>query len=109
MTSLSLEHFVAVRAALAQRTADAKFLALGRTSGASSLDSDEMHEDGEAEEVAPAVFHLNYENAAGEHSQRIVTIRRIERRGQGAMLHCFCHLRKAPRAFNTDRVLEVFD
>lgn len=25
------------------------------------------------------------------------------------MLHCLCHLRNAPRAFNTDRILEVFD
>lgn len=109
MTSLNLDHFVAVRTALAQRIADAKFLAKGRVNRAQNPDSEEMLSGGEAEEVAPAIFHLSYENAAGEYSERVVTVRRVERRGDQAMLHCFCHLRNAPRAFTTDRISEVFD
>ena len=60
-------------------------------------------------ETAPIVFHLVYEDAAGNVSQRIVTVRKIETGRSGPLLLCFCHLRQRARRFSLDRVLEVFD
>lgn len=105
----SLNGFVAVRAALAQRAADAKFLTKGRPNRGGAWDDDAMSGVAPGDNAAPAVFHLTYVDSKGEVSQRVVTIRRIEPREDHFRLHCLCHLRGAPRVFATDRIEEVYD
>ena len=110
MSMISLGEFAAVRAALGQRVADAKFLAKGRRNLASRDDSEGMVLASEAVDVLPAVFHLTYEDAGGLLSERVVTIRRIEKRGAGSFyLHGFCHLREAARCFAVERIAEGYD
>ena len=105
-----LDEFAAVKVALGQRVADAKFLAAGRANRAGANDSDAMMEVGTARvDLVPAVFHLTYEDTGGHLSERVVTVRRIERKLAGFYLHGFCHLRQAPRCFAVARVVECFD
>lgn len=105
-----LDEFATVKVALGQRVADAKFLAKGRGNRARADDSQDMNgRGGEAVDVVPAVFHLTYEDSGGQISERVVTVRRIERKLSGFYLHGFCHLRRAARCFAVDRVVECFD
>lgn len=105
-----LEEFATVKVALGQRVADAKFLARGRNNRAAGEDSEAMAARGaEVVDVVPAVFHLTYEDSGGQVSERVVTVRRIERKLSGFYLHGFCHLRRATRCFAVDRVVECFD
>jgi len=110
MSWLGLDHFVAVKAALGTQAAAARFLDVGgKRSAAQAEDSVEMADADEAADTAPIVFHLVYEDAAGNVSQRIVTVRKVEASRSGDTLLCFCHLRRRARRFALDRVLEVFD
>lgn len=110
MSWLGLDHFVAVKAALGAQAAATRFLEVGgRASTAHAEDSLEMPDADEAADTAPIVFHLVYEDAAGNLSQRIVTVRKVEASRAGHTLLCFCHLRRRARRFALDRVLEVFD
>lgn len=105
-----LGRFAAVRVALGQRVADAKFLSAGRRNRGEREDSEAMVGGGDTVDVVPAVFHLTYEDSGGFQSERVVTVRRIERRSSGAFfLHGVCHLRQAPRCFNVERIVECFD
>lgn len=110
MSWLGLDHFVAVKAALGTQAAAARFLDVGgKRSAAQADDSIEMADADDAADIAPIVFHLVYEDAAGNVSQRIVTVRKVEVSRAGHTLLCFCHLRHRARRFALDRVLEVFD
>lgn len=110
MSWLGLDHFVAVKAALGAQAAAARFLDVGgKTSAAQAEDSVEMADADDAVDTAPIVFHLVYEDTAGNVSQRIVTVRKVEASRAGHTLLCFCHLRRRARRFALDRVLEVFD
>ena len=110
MSWLGLDHFVAVKAALGAQAAATRFLDVGgKMSTAQAEDSVEMAEADEVADTAPVVFHLVYEDAAGNVSQRIVTVRKVEASRTGHTLLCFCHLRRRARRFALDRVLEVFD
>ncbi len=110
MSWVSLDHFVTVKAALATQAAATRFLNVGgKASAADTEDSVEMAGAADMAETAPIVFHLVYEDAAGNVSQRIVTVRKIETGRSGPLLLCFCHLRQRARRFSLDRVLEVFD
>jgi len=110
MSWVSLDHFVTVKAALGTQAAATRFLNIGgKASAADAEDSLEMAVAGTGAETAPIVFHLVYEDAAGNVSQRIVTVRKIETGRSGPMLLCFCHLRQRARRFSLDRVMEVFD
>ncbi len=110
MSWVSLDHFVTVKAALGTQAAATRFLNVGgKASTADAEDSVEMAVACDGAETAPIVFHLVYEDAAGNVSQRIVTVRKIETARSGPMLLCFCHLRLRARRFSLDRVLEVFD
>ena len=110
MSWLGLDHFVTVKAALGTRAAATRFLNVGgKASTALADDSVEMADATDAADTAPIVFHLVYEDAAGNVSQRIVTVRKIETSRSGPMLLCFCHLRQRARRFALDRVIEVFD
>lgn len=110
MSWVSLDHFVTVKATLATEAAATRFLNVGgKTSSASAEDGVEMVDAADMAETAPIVFHLVYEDATGNVSQRIVTVRKIETGRAGPTLLCFCHLRQRPRRFCLDRVLEVFD
>lgn len=110
MSWVGLDHFVAVKAALGSEAAAARFLDVGgKRSAAHAEDSGEMADADDAADTAPIVFHLVYEDAAGNVSQRIVTVRKVEASRAGHTLLCFCHLRRRARRFALDRVLEVFD
>lgn len=109
MSMISLMDFAAVRAALGQRVADAKFLAKGRRNLAGATDDDSMLATDEAVELVPSVFHLTYEDRHGYISERVVTVRRVERRSAGFFVHGLCHLRNEPRCFAVERVQEGFD
>ncbi|URI15961.1 transcriptional regulator [Brevundimonas albigilva] len=99
-----------VKAALGTQAAATRFLNVGgKASVAGTDDSAEMACATDMAETAPIVFHLVYEDAAGNVSQRIVTVRKIETGPSGPLLLCFCHLRQRARRFSLDRVLEVFD
>lgn len=104
-----LEEFAAVKVALAQRVADAKFLAKGRRNAGGAVDDDDMLATEAIVDTVPAVFHLTYEDRSRELSARVVTIRRIENRRGSYYLHGFCHMRRAPRCFAVDRIVECFD
>lgn len=109
MTNLALNEFAGVRAALGQRVADAKFLTKGRRNHRRGADSDALSASSDASDIIPCVFHLTYEDAGGFLSERVVTVRRIERRATGLYLHAFCHLALAPRCFVVERILEIYD
>lgn len=110
MSWVSLDHFVTVKAALGLEAAASRFLTIGgKTSVADFDDSADMAGATDVAETAPIVFHLVYEDAAGNVSQRIVTVRKIEPGRSGPLLLCFCHLRNRARRFALDRVIEVFD
>lgn len=109
MSMIELADFVAVRAALGQRVADAKFLAKGRKNAGPATDSEAVSASLGGVEVVAAVYHLTYEDAGGVVSERVVTVRRIERRGGRLYLHVLCHLRHAPRCFAVERVLDGYD
>lgn len=56
------------------------------------------------------VVGIAYRDAAGAESRRQVTVRRVAVSGGGAvLLHCFCHERRAPRAFRADRIAHLWD
>lgn len=101
--------FAGVRAALAHRAADTRFARAGKRNVAARDDDDTLIASGVGRPISPAVFHLTYEDKAGTESQRVVTIKRIERRGETYYLHSFCHLRHGPRCFSVERISEVFD
>jgi hypothetical protein len=110
MSWVGLDHFVAVKAALGMQAAAVRFLDVGgRTSTAIAEDSAEMADAEQVADSVPIVFHLVYEDADGNVSQRIVTVRKVEASRAGHTLLCFCHLRKRARRFALERVLEVFD
>jgi len=53
---------------------------------------------------------IEYCDANGEETRRIVTIRAIENHDDGhATLFCFCHLRQDMRDFRVDRVANFYD
>lgn len=110
MSWLGLDHFVTVKAALATNAAAARFLDVGgKSSSSNAEDGIEMEFSDKFAETAPIVFHLVYKDAAGNVSERIVTVRGIEVGRSGPMLLCYCHLRARARRFALDRVIEVFD
>ena len=110
MSWVSLDHFVTVKTALGTQAAATRFLNVGgKASAADVEDSVEMAGSTNVAETAPVVFHLTYQDAARNVSQRIVTVRKIETGRSGPLLLCFCHLRQRARRFSLDRVLEVFD
>lgn len=87
MSWVSLDHFVTVKAALATQAAATRFLNVGgKASAADAEDSVEMAGAADMAETAPIVFHLVYEDAAGNVSQRIVTVRKIETGRSGPRL-----------------------
>jgi len=107
MTASQLDRFVAVRAALARNAAAARLRS--RATIAEQDDPGTMIDAAETADAVPIQFHLLYEDDSGHRSQRFVTVRSVERREQDAVLKCFCHLRRAPRSFATNRILEVYD
>lgn len=110
MSWVSLDHFVTVKAALGAQAAATRFLDVGgKTSVAHAEDSVEMADADDGADTVPLVFHIVYEDRAGNVSQRIVTVRKVEAGAAGSTLLCFCHLRGRARRFALDRVLEVFD
>lgn len=79
------------------RTADAQSCSLG-------------DDDAPASRIAGRSFYIVYEDAAGEETERTITLRHLTPRPGGTyIIHAFCHERMAPRAFKSDQVLECFD
>src|SRR5690606_12749304 len=109
MPDISLTQFAGVRTALAQRVADARFLAAGRGNAAANDDSADMDMRVAGVETAPAVFHLSYDGPSG-FSQRVVRISRVQVTCSGSLtLQGVCHLRNAKRSFSVERIVEAFD
>lgn len=57
---------------------------------------------------AALIYHLTYEDADGDESVRVVTLRRIDPDRNGLKLLCWCHAANSVRQFRVDRVREVF-
>lgn len=110
MTMLVLNDFVAIRAALGRRAADAKFLEVGRPNERTRPDSDDLAGGASGLiETVTAAFHITYEDRGGFMSERAITIRRIERRAAGFYVHAICHLCSEPRLFAAERIQEGYD
>lgn len=111
MSILNSGHFVKARTTLAQHKATALFVdRRGRPLNVPASDSDDMDVDADVNPFgAPLVYGLTYEDAKGDLSERTVTLKWIEDKGDYLILHCACHLRHQPRQFRTDRVVEIFD
>lgn len=109
MPDISLSQFAGVRAALAQRVADARFLSFGRGSSAPHEDDGDMCASNQGFETAPAVFHLSYDGPTG-FSERVVRVNRVRVSDSGALiLQGVCHLRSANRSFSVERIVDMFD
>lgn len=52
---------------------------------------------------------IEYGNAAGEHSQRVVTCQRLDDHNGTRYLWAYCHLRRQIRQFRVDRIVAMFD
>ncbi|MFM5955322.1 MAG: WYL domain-containing protein [Novosphingobium sp.] len=52
---------------------------------------------------------LEYENAKGERSQRVVTCKELSIQAGTAYLKAYCHHRKSARTFRLDRIADIFD
>ena len=52
---------------------------------------------------------IEYDNAAGEHSQRVVTCQRLDDHNGIQYLWAYCHLRRKIRQFRADRIIAMFD
>jgi hypothetical protein len=63
----------------------------------------------EIETISGVALILDYSDAKGRLSQRLVTCTRIENNAGIEYLRAFCHKREAIRAFRIDRILSVFD
>lgn len=86
----------------------AAFLGLPRRD---SVD-DEENEQIDGAKVDPVAFHMTYVDAYGRESDRILTIKTIENQGSESsvfMVGGYCHMRKGPRCFRSDRIVRLVD
>jgi hypothetical protein len=67
----------------------------------------EAVEDIDRSAVMPTVIHILYETAAGDDSERAVTLQSVWREGGKVYFRGFCHLRGELRSFRADRVIEL--
>ncbi|NKB55505.1 MAG: hypothetical protein GKS00_04125 [Alphaproteobacteria bacterium] len=73
-----------------------------------AIHSDEEHND--APDIVGQAFGIEYLSASNERSLRLISIRSVKSAADGSSQLCaYCHLRKAYRVFNLDRVQSVFD
>jgi hypothetical protein len=103
------DDFVRVRQGLAAYTATARAAALvGRELLGGAPDTEDMgDEDGFAGTPA-IVYRIRYENAAGEESERTITVRRLRALQSGAaVIDCLCHRDHVSKTFRIDRIIEV--
>jgi hypothetical protein len=54
-------------------------------------------------------FWMTYEDAAGDESERGITIRRVQSKNDVAYVDAWCHLRGALRSFRADRIVSLAD
>jgi hypothetical protein len=81
---------------------------LGLSMGIGDDDGDADFERGRPTE--PAIAHLDYTDAQGSASKRLVTIRRVNRQGTfGGTITAHCHMRRAARSFRIDRINSLTD
>lgn len=52
---------------------------------------------------------LEYEDARGNRTQRVVTCREYSIRAGRGYVHAYCHHRAALRSFRLDRIVDIFD
>jgi len=52
---------------------------------------------------------IEYADAKGATSQRLVTCRSLSVRADKQYLSAYCHHRKSPRTFRLDRIVDIFD
>jgi len=55
-------------------------------------------------DLVGTLWDMDYVDAAGEKSERRVTVRSVHWEGGTAYLTCYCHTRRAPRTFRADRI-----
>lgn len=113
IATLSSEHFVTVRQALAGRAAAERYRqhrARGTTPTPTVFadGADMSPNDRNATGAPPLVYHLTYEDADGNPSTRIVTLRRIDPGRDYIRLVCWCHSANDVRVFQVDRIKEIF-
>ena len=63
----------------------------------------------EIDTISGLALLIDYENAKGEVSTRLITCRRLDLHGAKKYLFAFCHSKERIRQFRIDRVREVFD
>ncbi|RVQ69313.1 hypothetical protein EKN06_03760 [Croceicoccus ponticola] len=63
----------------------------------------------EAEQIAGLNLVIEYQNAKGELSQRIITCKHLQVRADKHYIKAYCHHRRSIRSFRKDRVIEIFD
>jgi hypothetical protein len=82
----------------------------GRKSSVSDDDADAGGADHHISEDVGTAYYITYEDAAGEISHRRVIVRKVSKNSTGnIVLLCYCHERKAVRAFRIDRISEAVD
>ncbi len=65
--------------------------------------------DSELESLSGLSLVLEYENAKGERSQRVVTCKQLSIQAETTYLKAFCHHRQSVRTFRLDRIVDIFD
>ena len=74
------------------------------------IGDDDANASGElagAEEALPTLIWIAYGNAAGAHSERVLTLRRISDGEGGLQVQGWCHLRRSVRTFRSDRIAKL--
>ncbi|WP_156521719.1 WYL domain-containing protein [Croceicoccus pelagius] len=81
--------------------------------GVDQIDEDDHEADAGDESLSSDISGLSliieYEDAAGKTSQRVITCRQLQVRADKSYVQAYCHHRRAHRSFRLDRVIEIFD
>ncbi|WP_324075897.1 MAG: WYL domain-containing protein [Erythrobacter sp.] len=75
------------------------------------FDEDDQHLEPleDIENVGGLSVVIEYLDAKGNVSQRLITCRKISVRAGKDYLNAYCHHRKSPRSFRIDRITDIFD
>jgi len=107
---LQLDHFVQARAAFCRDIVARRADRFGKAIHGPAFDDESLLRiEPEDPPAPPVVFHIIYQDAKGDLSGRVFTLRNARKEITDIRLTGFCHWRAAVRSFIASRVVEATD